>query len=142
LLHIVFHAHHADVTDAIQQRAEQAVRKLAGRLRGTTDASIRFAEDGAVRRVELVLRAARRAPLVAEGVGPRYEVALASALDRLGAHVAHVRAERERRRRAAEGLRLGAAAGTEDDVEGTEAEADLTDLLRDEPVAPRRAAGA
>lgn len=139
MLHIVFHAHHADVTDAIQQRAEQSVRKLAARLRGATDASIRFAEDGAVRRVELVLRTARRAPLVAEGLGPRYEVALAAALDRLGAHIAHVRALRERRRRQAEGLRLETTVGRED---GLEPEPELDDFAPEDVEPARRAAGA
>lgn len=97
-MHIVFHAHHADVTDALQQKAQAAVEKVAGRLRGTTDASIRFAEDGAQRRVELVLRIARRAPLVAEATAPRYEAALSTAVERLETHVAHVKALRARRR--------------------------------------------
>jgi ribosome-associated translation inhibitor RaiA len=136
LLHIVFHAH-SDVTEAAKQRAEQSVRKLASRIRGTTDASIRFAEDGAVRRAEIVLRAARRAPLVAEGAGTRYEFAVAAALDKLEAHVAHVRAERERKRRRVEALRLEPA-GKEDDMEF---DADFADLVLDEPV-QRRAAEA
>lgn len=99
MLDIVFHAHRADVTEPLQQRAEQAVQKLAARLRGATDASIRFCEDGAVRKVDVVLNVARRAPLHAAGQGPRYEVALSSAVERLAAHVAHLRAQRARRRR-------------------------------------------
>lgn len=111
-MHIVFHTHHADVSEALQQRAEQAVRKLAARLRGTTDASVRFAEDGTERRVEIVLRAARRRPLVAAGEGARYEIALADAVERLGAHVAHAREERERRvRRDARAASAAAASG-------------------------------
>jgi len=101
-MQIVFHAHHADVTDAMLQRAEQSVRKLAARLRGSIDASVRFAEDGARRRVEIVMRAARRRPLVAEGTGQRYELALGAAMKGMEAHVAHVRADRERRRRVAD----------------------------------------
>ena len=100
-MHIVFHAHHADVTDALQQKADAAVHKIAGRLRGVTDASIRFAEDGALRRVEVVLRIARRAPLVAAGTSTRYEAALADALARLETHVAHVKAVRARARMSA-----------------------------------------
>lgn len=97
-MHIVFHAHHADVTDALQQKAETAVTKVAGRLRGATDASVRFAEDGALRRVEILLRIARRAPLVAEGTAARFEAALSAAVERLATHVAHVKALRARRR--------------------------------------------
>ena len=97
MLHIVFHAHRADVTDALQQKAEAAVSKLASRLRGATDASVRFAEDAGNRRVELVLRVARRAPLVAEATSTRYETALSTAIERLEQHVAHVKVERARR---------------------------------------------
>jgi len=134
LQHIVFHAH-SDVTEAVRQRAEQSVRKLASRIRGTTDASIRFDADGAVRRAEIVLRAARRAPLVAEGSGSRYEFALAAALDKLEAHVAHVRAERERKRRRGEVLRLEPP-GLDD---GVEFDADFADMVLDEPVRGRAA---
>jgi hypothetical protein len=97
-VNIVFHVHRADVTEALQAKAAQSVEKLAARLRGATDASIRFAQDGAVKRVELVLRVARRAPLVAEAVGSQYDIALAAACERLAAHVAHVKALRARRR--------------------------------------------
>jgi len=135
-VNIVFHAHRADVTDALQERAEQAVRKLATRLRGTTDASIRFAADGATRRVEIVLRVARRKPLVCEGIAPRYEGALAAAVERLSAHVAHVRAERARKRQA------DAARGTAPPASESagESEDDFTDLLLDRETARRLAA--
>lgn len=132
-MHIVFHAHHADVTDALQQRAAQSVTKLAARLRGTTDASVRFADDGAERRVEIMLRAARRRPLVAEGTGSRYEFALASAVERLGAHVAHVRAERERRRRTRDASRTVGDAAPAANVDD-----DFGDLLRDAATPPPR----
>jgi hypothetical protein len=137
LLHIVFYAHRADVTEAVQQRAEQAVRKLAARLRGTTDASIRFAQDGALRRVDIVLSVARRAPLIAAGEGPRYEVALTAAVERLSAHVAHLRAERERRRHVPGALRLALA----DELEAVhDADVDVPDLLLDAAGAPPRPA--
>ncbi|MBV9879097.1 MAG: HPF/RaiA family ribosome-associated protein [Gemmatirosa sp.] len=126
---IVFHTHHADVTDAVRARADQAVQKLAARLRGATDASVRFVEDGTVRRVEIVLRAARRRPLVAEGSGARFELAIAEAADRMAAHVAHVRAERARRQRHVD-VRNGAAtaAATTDAVETGDTD-ELDDLL-------------
>ena len=130
-MNIVFHAHHADATDALQTRAEQAVRKLAGRLRGATDASIRFVTDGATRRVEIVLAVARRKPLVAAGASTRFEGALGAALERLGAHVAHVKAERARKRRTSPTIAIEPAGEPEDD---------FSDLLVDEAPAPRRAA--
>jgi ribosome-associated translation inhibitor RaiA len=138
LVHIVFHAHRADVSEAIQQRAEQAVRKLASRLRGATDASIRFVSDGIARRIEIVLRVARRRPLVAEGAGPRYEVALAAAVERLGAHVAHVKAQREARRKAATPLRPIAGGAEEAGIEDENAEL----LTEAPPNPPLRAAQA
>lgn len=100
-MNIVFHAHHADMPEALQERAEQAVQKLAVRLRRVVDASLRFSEDGPTRRVEIVLRAPRQQPLVAAGSGRVYETALGEALARLESHIAHLRAARGRRIRAA-----------------------------------------
>ena len=91
-MNIVFHAHRADMPESLQQRAEQAVQKLAGRLRRAVDASVRFAEDGPIRRVEIVLRAPRQQPLVAAGSGRVYETALGEALERLESHIAHLKA--------------------------------------------------
>jgi ribosome-associated translation inhibitor RaiA len=130
-VHIVFHAHHADVTDALQSRAEQAVRKLASRLRGATDASVRFADDSGTRRVDIVLAIARRKPLVAAGAASRYEGALGAALERLSAHVAHVKAERARKRRSAP-TRLAGSVGEPED--------DFSDLLLDDAAPPARRA--
>jgi ribosome-associated translation inhibitor RaiA len=98
---IVFHAHNADMSDSLQERAEQAVRKLASRLRRAVDASVRFTEDGPVRRVEIVLRAPRRRPLVAVGSGRLYESALGQAVAHLESHLAHLKAVRSRPIRAA-----------------------------------------
>ena len=100
-MNIVFHAHHADMPESLQQRAEQAVHKLAARLRRAVDASVRFAEDGPVRRVEIVLRAPRSQPLVAAGSGRLYETALGEALVRLESHIAHLKAAKGRRIRVA-----------------------------------------
>jgi ribosome-associated translation inhibitor RaiA len=103
-VNIVFHAHHADMPEPLQQRAEQAVRKLATRLRRVVDASVRFSEDGPTRRVEIVLRAPRSEPLVAAGSGRLYEAALGEALVRLESHVEHLRVARGRRIRTARAL--------------------------------------
>ena len=98
---IVFHAHNAEMPESLQLRAEQAVQKLATRLRRAVDASVRFAEDGPVRRVEIVLRAPRQQPLVAAGSGRLYETALGEALERLQSHIAHLKAAQGRRIRVA-----------------------------------------
>jgi ribosome-associated translation inhibitor RaiA len=103
-VNIVFHAHHADMPEPLQQRAEQAVHKLATRLRRVVDASVRFSEDGPTRRVEIVLRAPRSEPLVAAGSGRLYETALGEALERLESHVEHLRVARGRRIRTARAL--------------------------------------
>ena len=100
-MHIVFHAHNAEMPESLQQRAEQAVQKLATRLRRAVDASVRFAEDGPTRRVEIVLRAPRQQPLVAAGSGRLYETALGEALERLESHIAHLKAAQGRRIRVA-----------------------------------------
>jgi ribosome-associated translation inhibitor RaiA len=100
-VNIVFHAHNAEMPESLQQRAEQAVQKLATRLRRVVDASVRFAEDGPVRRVEIVLRAPRQQPLVAAGSGRLYETALGEALERLASHIAHLKAAQGRRIRVA-----------------------------------------
>ena len=100
-MNIVFHAHNAEMPESLQQRAEQAVQKLATRLRRAVDASVRFAEDGPTRRVEIVLRAPRQQPLVAAGSGRLYETALGEALERLESHIAHLKAAQGRRIRLA-----------------------------------------
>ena len=135
-MNIVFHAHKADVTDAVQRRAEQGVRKLGARLRRAVDASIRVAADGTTRRVEIEMRAPRAKPLVAVAEARSYEEAVGEALQRLEAQVEHlkdVRARRIRQARGAESAVLGTIGGAippttladdEDD--------DLLDLEEDE----------
>jgi ribosome-associated translation inhibitor RaiA len=100
-VNVVFHAHHATVSDALQRRAETNVRKLAERLPRAVDATVRFVEDGPARRVEIELRAAPHRHLVAAGTNRLYDVALREAVTALEAQVERERAARERRRRAA-----------------------------------------
>lgn len=120
---IVFQSHRAEVPSAVQQRAEQAVTKLAGRLRRAVDAQVRFAEDGPARRVEITLRAARREPMVAVGEARAYEAALSEAVARLEAHVAH---DKELRARAAKRARTVDGAPPAAPLAGTTAD-DLDD---------------
>jgi hypothetical protein len=63
-MQIVFHAHHAELSETAQQRASATLRKLAERLRRVVDATVRVATDGPLARVEVTLRGPRREPLV------------------------------------------------------------------------------
>lgn len=144
-MNIVFHAHNATVNDALQRRAEQAVRKLAGRLPRVVDATVRFVEDGPMRRVEIELHAAPNRRLVSAASGRLYALALADAVGGLEAQVDRQRAAKERRRRAAvrgggpaELLPVGGAAQLPDDVL-----ADISpDTMRDPADARTRRRGA
>jgi ribosome-associated translation inhibitor RaiA len=96
---IILHVHHANVTDAMRARAERAVRKLGTRLNRAVDAVVRFEYDGGQCRVELELRTAHRAPLVAEGSAAHFGPALTRAIERLEREVrdAHGKTVRQRR---------------------------------------------
>ena len=94
-MEIIFHSHHADISPRMQQRADQGIRKIVARLGRAVDAVVRFESDGPTRRVEIVLHAARGRRLVARGEGRNFGPALASALERLGARVGHVRRTRK-----------------------------------------------
>ena len=103
-MQIIFHSHHASVSDRMRLRAEQGVRKLATRLGGAIDAVIRFADDGPTRRVEIVMHASRHRRLVAEGQARYLGPALAQAVDGLRDQVDRARRIRSKaaRRRAAQ----------------------------------------
>lgn len=99
-MEIILHVHHANVTDTMRTRAERAVRKLATRVTRAVDAVVRFEYDGGTCRVELELRSARHAPLVAEGSAAHFGPALTRAIDRLDREVRDVHAKAVRQRRA------------------------------------------
>ena len=99
---IVFHAHHAVISDELRARAERAVHKAAARLRRAVDATVRFEEDGPTRRVEIVLHAPRKAPLVAVGEDRVLTRALSAAASRLQAQVGRGAAGGARPRRLAD----------------------------------------
>jgi len=84
---IIFHAHHAVISDGMQRRAERVLRRLAERLRKPVDAVVRFEQDGSMRRLEIVLRAPRRRPLVAEGFSRSFGPALAEAAARMESQI-------------------------------------------------------
>ena len=97
---IIFHAHHAIVSDRMRRRAEAAVRKAALRLGRTVDAIIRFEQDGPVKRVEILLHAPRQRELMGRGEGRYFGPAFAAAMDKLIAQIRSLRASRRTARRA------------------------------------------
>jgi ribosome-associated translation inhibitor RaiA len=99
-MEIIFHAHHAPMSPRLQRRAREGVDKLARRMGRPVDAVIRFEEDGPAHRVEIMLHAPRRKPLVAEARRRYAGTALNEALERLTAQVARVRRKRLARRTA------------------------------------------
>ncbi len=97
---VIFHAHHASMSDRIRRRARLGVVKLAERLGHPVDAVIRFEDDGPARRVEIMLHAPRRKSLVATASRRYTGVALTEALDRLETQVETQRRKRLARRTA------------------------------------------
>ncbi|HWG54144.1 MAG TPA: HPF/RaiA family ribosome-associated protein [Gemmatimonadaceae bacterium] len=90
-MEIIFHAHHAVMSDTLRGRAERTVRKLAARMKRPVDATIRFAQDGPFRRVEIELRPARRRPIIAAGEGRTFGPALADAAGRMATQLTRVK---------------------------------------------------
>ncbi|MGK2963538.1 MAG: HPF/RaiA family ribosome-associated protein [Gemmatimonadaceae bacterium] len=99
-MEIIFHAHHANISDRMRKRAEASVRRIAARLTRAVDAIIRFEQDGRVKRVEIVLHAPRQRKLIARGEAGYYGPALSTAIDRLTNQIRTLRAERRRAERA------------------------------------------
>ncbi len=99
-MEIIFHEHHANISERMRKRAEAAVRRAAMRLSRAVDAIIRFEQDGRVKRVEIVLHAPRQRKLIARGEGSYYGPALTTAVDKLLNQIRTVRAERRRAERA------------------------------------------
>ncbi len=99
-MEIIFHEHHAKISERMRKRAEAAVRRAAMRLSRAVDAIIRFEQDGRVKRVEIVLHAPRQRKLIARGEGNYYGPALTAAVDKLLNQIRTVSAERRRGERA------------------------------------------
>lgn len=57
-MEVVFHSHHAPISDHMRRRAETAVRKVAKRAQRPVDAVIRFTGDGPQKSVEIELHIA------------------------------------------------------------------------------------
>jgi ribosome-associated translation inhibitor RaiA len=84
---IIFHSHHAAISDRMRRRAELAVERAARRLSRAVDAIVRFEQDGPMKRVEIVLHAPRQRKVVALGEARFYGLALTIAIEKLGAQV-------------------------------------------------------
>ncbi len=84
---IIFHSHHATISESMRRRAEAGVRRFGRRIGRVVDAIIRFEQDGPMKRVEIVLHAPPKRDFVARGESRFYGLALTAALARLGAQV-------------------------------------------------------
>lgn len=101
-MEIVFQIHDAPVTDRMRKRAEAALLKAARRAKRPLDAVIRFQQDGAVRRVELVLHTSTGRRYVANAESRYFGTALADAARKLTMQLDHSkRTPKARARRAA-----------------------------------------
>jgi ribosome-associated translation inhibitor RaiA len=87
---IVFHAHNAPIPDRLRRRAEVALERVDG-LAHAVDATVRFEQDGPVKRVEIVLHAPRQKNVIALGEAKFYGPALNTAIDKLKAQVRKLR---------------------------------------------------
>jgi ribosome-associated translation inhibitor RaiA len=103
---VIFHAHHAVVSERLRLRAQRAVERVASRMKRTVDAVVRFEGDGRTRRVEIVVHAPRHRRLVAEGQGAFFGPALGEAIGRLEAQTRHSKRNLKARARAAEASML------------------------------------
>lgn len=95
-MEIQFQSHKAEITDGMRERAERAVRKLSARVPGAVDSVVRFEQDGRARRVEILLRAAGRPTLMAQGTADRFPSALGVAVQRLDQQTREARRPRRR----------------------------------------------
>jgi ribosome-associated translation inhibitor RaiA len=100
---IIFHSHHAVISQHMRHRVERALRKVAIRLARPVDAIARFEQDGPTRRVELVLHAPRKRPLVAQGRARTYGPALAEAVQRLNVQILRLKRTPKARARSLNG---------------------------------------
>ena len=98
-MELVLHSHNATVSDVIRERAERLVHRLAPRFGRVVDVTVRFADDGPVRRVEIEVHQAGGRRVVCAGRGRYFGPALAHAGAALRAQLEHgKRTGRERSR--------------------------------------------
>ena len=94
---VIFHAHNAVISERLRSRAESIIHKLEIRAVRAVRAVVRFEQDGPTRRVEIVMHASRRRPLISNGYARTYGPALSEAVHNLQAQL--TRSKRTRRAR-------------------------------------------
>jgi len=105
---IIFHAHHATISESMRRRAEAGVRRIGRRIGSAVDAVIRFEQDGPVKRVDIVLHAPPKRDVVARGESRFFGLALTASLERLSARVRSLRKVTATKRTRATRLAAGA----------------------------------
>ena len=108
-MELVLHSHNATVSEVIRERAERLVRRLAHRSGRVVSATVRFADDGPLRRVEIELHQAGGRPVVCAGTGRYFGPALAHAGAAVRAQLEHRKRTRRERARDAHAIPLAEA---------------------------------
>jgi ribosome-associated translation inhibitor RaiA len=98
---VIFHSHNAVISERLRSRAESIIHKLETRAARPVRAVIRFEQDGPTRRVEIVMHASRRRPLISNGYARTYGPALSEAVHNLQAQLARSKRTRKARTRIA-----------------------------------------
>ncbi|MCC6771411.1 MAG: HPF/RaiA family ribosome-associated protein [Gemmatimonadaceae bacterium] len=88
---VVFHAHNAVISNRMQERASRGLSRIAQRVERAVDATVRFHQDGPMRRVEIRLNTPGQRDLIAQGHSRYYGPALQIALAHLESQVAHTK---------------------------------------------------
>ena len=108
-MEIIFHEHHAEISERMRERARRAVQKLVRRVDRCVDAIVRFEQDGPSRRVEIALRVPGRRDLIGKGESRWFGTSLGQASDRLLAPVPKKDTPKTRGRETARARRVASA---------------------------------
>ncbi len=98
---VIFHSHNAVISERLRSRAESIIHKLEIRAARPVRAVVRFEQDGPTRRVEIVMHASRRRPLISNGYARTYGPALSEAVHNLQAQLSRSKRTRKARTRIA-----------------------------------------
>ena len=98
---VIFHSHNAVISERLRLRAETIIHKLETRAARPVRAVVRFEQDGPTRRVEIVMHASRRRPLISNRYARTYGPALSEAVHNLQAQLARSKRTRKARTRIA-----------------------------------------
>ena len=97
---VIFHSHNAVISERLRARAESIIHKLEVRSRRPVRAVVRFEQDGPTRRVEIVMHASRKRPLISNGYARTYGPALSEAVHNLAVQIARSKRTPKARTRA------------------------------------------